>query len=478
LALNLVGGDFDRIIQPLSQDQAAPPGFMLLAKLATLVFGSGEVVLRSLPLLASILILPLAYLAFRRLIGPIGATIGLGLLSVSEVLILYGATFKQYEFDAMITLILLVSAIPGMDRKPGSWPYVLFAIVGAVSVWFSFPAAFVIGGIGLTMMIMDLVGGRTRSLLSWTAASAACGLSFVSAHLLLYRHYSRNQALLDWWDYLFAPFPPRSLANLKWYVDNFLNLFTLMSLPEHGLAAVAALFGIYCLGRVPERRGTALLLIGPILLTLAASALHLYPFGERTMLFAIPLLTALVAAGIGELAARRQGQSRVLAGIILGVLLLYPIYINVKYSIDPRIRIYQDIKPVMSYIAENWKEGDVLFVHWDAESLYDYYGTLQDFQGMRRFPVLHDVFPGDKSHRKERQASYLEKLKLIQGRPRVWFLFGIAGPDEADIVLELVDRRGTRLASRQGIAAAAYYFEFPSGVDRVEAPGPANGRGL
>ena len=478
LCINLVGVDFVDLTRPLSHDQAAPVGFMLLEKLVTSALGTGEVALRSLSLLASIVLLPVAYLVFRRLISPAGATIGLALLSVSETLITGGATFKQYEFDALVTVLLLLAAMPGLDRAPGYRPYALFAVVGAISVWFSFPAAFVIGGIGLTLMAMDLVGGRTRSMFLWAVASAACGLSFGAAYLLLYRHYSGSRYLLEWWTYAFVPFPPRSLADLKWYADNFLGVFGLMSLREQGLAAATAIFGVYCLCRQPERRVSALLLLAPIVLTLAASAMHLYPFGDRTMLFAVPLLAAAVGAGIGELAALQRGRGPVLASFMLGALLLYPVYVDLKYAIDPRARLYQDVKPVISYIAENWKEGDVLFVNWDAETLYDYYGNRQDFRGMSRRPVLHDVAPAPKSRRKEHLVWYAEQLKLIEGRRRVWFLFGIAGPDEADIVLELLDRRGTCLASRQEIGAAAYCFEFPSDVARALAPAPHDDRGL
>jgi Dolichyl-phosphate-mannose-protein mannosyltransferase len=460
LAMNVVGVDLGQLFRPLALDQAAPVGFMILQKLLVSAVGASEMGLRFLSLLSSILIIPLTYVLLVRLLTPGGTLIGLGLMALSEPLIYYGTTFKQYSFDALVTLILLIAALPGLRQVQGYGRYLLLGIIGAIAVWFSFPSVFVIGGIGLTLIFSDLRGGRLSSALLWGAASAFCALSFGIAYLLLYRHYAGNKSLQDWWIPAFAPFPPRSLTDLKWYVDSFLDMFLLSSLRERGLAAAMALFGAYSLWRDPLHRRFASWLLLPIALTLAASALRRYPFGDRTMLFAVPLFVSLIAAGVAATAATRRGQDMALAAIILGTLLLYPTFVDAKYLINPHARVYQDVKPVLSYIRENWNDGDVLFVHWDAETLYDYYVVKRDYLGMSRYFSLRDVHPGRTASREQKLASYSRQLNAIVGQHRVWFLFGIAGPDEADIVLEVLERRGKRLAGHQGVGAAAYFFEF------------------
>jgi hypothetical protein len=48
--------------------------------------------------------------------------IGLSLAALAEPLIFYGAVLKQYSFDALVTLVLLIVALPGLRRVHGRGP--------------------------------------------------------------------------------------------------------------------------------------------------------------------------------------------------------------------------------------------------------------------------------------------------------------------------------------------------------------------
>jgi hypothetical protein len=256
LALNFERADLGQLFRPLGFDQAAPVGFLILEKLSTAVLGSSEPGLRFLPLLAAILVLPLSYVLFHRFLSPESTLIGLGLVALSPVLIFWGAHFKQYSFDVLVALFLLIMALPGFCETPSRGQYMRFGIVGAIAIWCSFPAVFVIGGIGLTLIVWNLRGGRPLPALLWTASSAFCALSFGIGYLVSFRHYAGNDGLQWWWTFAFAPFPPRSLTDAKWYMDSFLKLFDLLLWRgrgyERGLAAVMAVLGAYSPGASPR----------------------------------------------------------------------------------------------------------------------------------------------------------------------------------------------------------------------------------
>jgi hypothetical protein len=146
LALNLVDAGFLDLLKPLRLGQAAPIGFLLAEKAVVEVFGSGELALRLLSLATSILIIPLFYLLVRRLLSPVGVLVGLTIVVLSEPLIVLGTTFKQYSLDVFVALVLLNLGLSALRKGPGNARYMVFAVIGAAAVWFSFPSVFVLGG--------------------------------------------------------------------------------------------------------------------------------------------------------------------------------------------------------------------------------------------------------------------------------------------------------------------------------------------
>ena len=61
LALNICGRSFAGLLAPLDYDQGAPIGFLMLERLAVVVFGPTELALRLVPFFASIAALALAF---------------------------------------------------------------------------------------------------------------------------------------------------------------------------------------------------------------------------------------------------------------------------------------------------------------------------------------------------------------------------------------------------------------------------------
>ena len=71
LSLNLLDASFPGPFKDLEYGQAAPPVFLLLERLMVIGFGSSEFVLRLLPFLAGMLLLPLFYYTARAFLrGP------------------------------------------------------------------------------------------------------------------------------------------------------------------------------------------------------------------------------------------------------------------------------------------------------------------------------------------------------------------------------------------------------------------------
>ena len=110
-------------------------------------------------------------------------------------------------------------------------------MLGIAAVWFSFPSVFVIGGVGFTLIVSDLLEGRRKEAAGWVTATALCGLSFAVGYLLSFRYYAKNNYLTNFWMHTLAR-SPRSIGDLKWYIDNFL-FFSLSSSDSESRACAA-----------------------------------------------------------------------------------------------------------------------------------------------------------------------------------------------------------------------------------------------
>jgi hypothetical protein len=472
--MNIVPMRLGGVFKPLALDQAAPPGFLFLAKLFCLRFGASEWALRLLPNLAVCLSLLLFYPVLKGLVAPAAEIVAVMLLALAQPIIDQGVAFKQYSFDALVTVLLLLAARFSLDRPDRAGRFPLIEVSGCLAAWFSFPSVFITGGIGLTGFFADLRAGRRRDASLWLATMFVCALNFGAAYMLMFRYYLGNHALTDRWAYAFAPMPPRSVRDLKWYWDHFRGLMYLLGVLEATLAGILFAYGIYHMSQDRDRthRLTIPLILWPLGLTLFASALHKYPFSDRLLIFSVPILAIGVGSGLAAVAVRSQRS--VLAAMLGGALMLYSSYLSVKYLVSPGDRVFQDVKPALADLKSHGKEGDCLFVNWDAETLYTWYADIINYQGMRRFPRIVGkapagvmISPNDVSV-DVRRGVYEQQIKSLEDPHRLWLVFGIAGQSEANVFLELLDRRGQRLYEHHEPAAAVYLYDLKPGSREVD----------
>ncbi len=443
--------EWDLITKPMLDEQEAPIGYRLLAKESTRWLGDGETALRMPALVASILVLVFYLILLQQVLPVRGQVIGLALMALSWPVAYYAARVKPYSGDALVAIILLIAAIWAMRRPPTLGSFATMAIVGIIAWVFSFPAVFMLGGIGLTLIVRSAAAGRTRESIGWIVVSSLWLAAFLALYLTVYRSAS-NPVQAPWYDEAgaFAPFPPRSIAQIKWYYDTFYEIFRLPAgLGTGELAGVLFLFGVYAIAARGERPLLAMLLI-PLLLALAASAMKKYPFMERLLLFSCPMLLTAIAAGMTAVGSTEPG-TRFLRRLVAVMLFLYPAYMTARVlTMSPQVAASgvfgnHDIKPALDHLADRWQDGDVVYVHFDAQTLYDYYVNIMNYKDLRGKPSVIGVMPRGEDGSSEHRIAYEKDLDRVQGRKRAWFLFGMATPKYLAETEPILDARGTRL---------------------------------
>ena len=437
LALNIVDRSFAGLFQPLDYDQGAPIGFLLVEKVLNLLFGDHEFVLRLFPFMAGVAALVLFYFLLRRTTTRIGLLAGLALFALGPELIYYSSEVKQYIVDVGVTITLLLLAMPLLEGRAEKKNYTYLGLAGVFSLWFSHPALFILAGLGIGLIIQAFEE-RSRPKMSmvlivgliWTANLGL--LYFVSL-----RGLSQNTFLLDYWGENFMPIPPWS--NWGWFSTVFSGLVQnqLGVYAPAGLILVLLILGFISLFNKHKTYGFALLTV--FILSLAASALRLYPLGGRLSLFLAPLVVILIGQSIEALQNFIQSPYR-LGGVLAILISLYLLYSPADEALHNFInpKYFEHIRPSMSTLSENWEEGDTLFVSNGAVPAFRFYAD--------RYGLGDVYFQTSQAADYSSSESIVADLQALDGNARVWVLIAHVYEkndfNEKDFLLSTLDSIG------------------------------------
>jgi hypothetical protein len=326
LALNIASRSALELIRPLDYNQAAPPVFLWIERLAVCAGGVNEVALRSWPFAAGVILLAVLWPLGRRLGGPAVAAAAVTMAALSPTLARHADEAKPYGPDALVTAVLLLVAVwaaeTGTRRR-----WIVLGAVGIIGIAASIPAVFVLAGLVAGLALHPRVrpdGWRPLAgcALAWALAAAAL-------YLLYYLPVATDARQHEGYAAAFLT-PGGGLGSRAGLALRGTLLPTFAGngwvVPVVPASAVAALAVIVMGGiAVAARRGgawAAALLGVPILAAVAASALRRYPLGvPRMMVFASPLLVLLVAlllAAIAE-AVPARWRTAMASGLVVAV---------------------------------------------------------------------------------------------------------------------------------------------------------------
>ncbi|HWO36137.1 MAG TPA: glycosyltransferase family 39 protein, partial [Candidatus Acidoferrum sp.] len=135
IALNLRLRTFVELLHPLSYDQTMPLALLLVIKSFASVFGYSELVLRFPSLLVGCALLIVTWILFSRIFETRVVLLVVAAMAVSEPLIYYSGELKQYELDALVTVLIVWLAVTTLkSTSDQSWPKLTAG--GAVAMLF------------------------------------------------------------------------------------------------------------------------------------------------------------------------------------------------------------------------------------------------------------------------------------------------------------------------------------------------------
>jgi hypothetical protein len=387
LALNIAARSFRGLGLPLDYDQTAPLLYLWATKLVTVLGGSNEYAMRAIPFVAGLAMLPLTYALARRLVNERAALLATGIAAVSPLYLQYVRQVKPYTLDGLAALVLLWLALDLMDRPTRQRPWRRLVIVGAVAIWTSIIAVFILAGLLVVLWFAHGIERPRRDRLA--VAGAVWAVSFLPAYMVVYHPASQNPYLQEFWrgsmltlwdpgvigrgwqatrEFIWQIFGGGSTEPPLAPVDRLLvdSVVVVMA----SLAAVGVRFTAQ---RASPAR--AALLLAPLAAAVAASLIGKYPIAGRIMLFAAPGFVIGVAAGATRLVESAAAGRRRVAVMTLAWFGLVGLSLPLGVTLALHPLAFEHLRPAVAELARrsHWREP--IYVNAAALPAWTFYTT-------------------------------------------------------------------------------------------------------
>jgi hypothetical protein len=466
VAASIIGRDWAGLLRPLDDMQVAPLGWLFVERAAYLFLGQSDYALRLPQLIAGLAALAVFGFAMRNMLGAAGAFVALALFALSPELVRYSAEVKPYGIDVLVAVVMIALSARYFFRqaKLALLDLAMLAAVGVAAIALSLPAAFVLAGFGSALALREALARRWPSLVG-LAGVGALWLGFFA--WLYLPAIQRDEVgtvggMQAFWADAFAPFPPTSVDDVKWYVQAVLRL---MNYAFGGasiwVAAIACALGAV----IAFRRNWlfTLAVLSPAVFALAASMLQIYPFHDRLVLFALPALFVLTGFAADAAADAFHGKKWLATGALAvsltigSVLALWGAFTRYPAPFGD-----EDIRPVLARLAERRSASEAIYVNRAGLPAFRYYaGDV----GLANAGVIEG-----RTVTRGTIGCALADLERISGESRVWIVYAhpepfLQTPPTEDVVLLFVaDAVGVRLDAIERAEVRAYLYAFPDGA--------------
>lgn len=378
LVFSILDQPYSALLSALPYNQAAPIGYMVVQKIIVSLLGNSEYSLRLITLLAGIASIFLFYSLINSFFKKRCQVWALALFIFCQPAIYYCSEVKPYGIDLFFTLLLSVLFLQVNEKKSG---WINLLIAGAASIYFSFPAIFILAGGGVCLFVKGIKNRDRKNLKKLISIGIFWIILFAINFYFFIRPGLQNDTLTSMHVTHSFPLTFWKIESLQWYLDfYFLQFRNPGGIFIHILAGMVAIIGLY--SALKSTSFKWLLLLTPFVLTLLVSSAGSYSTIPRLMLFSIPLLLCLVIEGLRNLAifVRRFFSfryRRLITPIVFLLLLLQPFLNAIHLTVEPKV--VEEIRPVIKHIASNWKAGDQLYIYSEANHAFKYYQRFYEW---------------------------------------------------------------------------------------------------
>lgn len=371
---NIYERDFWGLFKPLSYQQYAPPLFLWMEELWSLLFGYSEQAMRLTALLCGISALFVYRKILLQLLPLYSSLLPLGLFCFAPILAKYATEVKQYIPDAFIaiTLILFALKIP-LHHSTRFQFSVRWIVMGSVAIWASQPSVFILASVSLYYFVQCWADKKWTYIPSLIIIALIWLSQFFIYYWLILRQQINSGYLQNYHQEYFLFALPKTIA--EWQ-HNGLRMGELLHnsvgyyLVPFYLGTVLIITGLISLFQ--KSFPLFVLIVGPIALTLLAAALHQFSLIERVCIFVLPFM--MILAGFGLDYFIQLGNKAVTTGATFAALLILSLH-NFG-SLFYRKYQFQELTVGLDYLLQENANGSELYVDCASRDTYIYYTQI------------------------------------------------------------------------------------------------------
>lgn len=391
LAINVIGRNFFELFLPLDLDQTAPPLFACLSKFFGYFIKQSELAFRFVPLLSSIISIPVFFLLCRNFChNKISNIFALFLFTFNYQIVYYSQEFKQYSSDILIFLLVLLSYFYIDFKSAKKSSLIAFGCVLGVTLWASYTSVFAVLALAFALVIKNF--SHLKNIWkNYLYCFVPFGL-FLLCFWVFKQNLNNSFYLHIFWHDGFLNWDLSNLSklindNLHFYFVNFNNKFfvwlTLI------IGSCVLLFRL-------KNKSYSLIMFS-ILFAFLLSYLHIYPLYNRVSLYLSPLLFIVMAMAFDlplEETIKLKWVKKALTvfwGVISAFVFLH-FCTNYFHLLKIKIldkQFYIEATPQLLKIAESkMKKDDILYVSAMSSINYRFYSNFYNIDN-----VILETFP-------------------------------------------------------------------------------------
>jgi hypothetical protein len=459
IARSLVSRDYVGLVaEPLQGDQAGPVLWLWSTRVSLDLFGDGERQLRLVPLLAGLVTLVLTWRLARRLLPDVLVPVAVGLVVLSPALLYFSNEVKPYALDVAVVLALVLLALRSRGNARA------LSIAGAVAVWASFAAVFVLAGLSVVLVLQALARDGLPAAVRAAAVLSGWVVSLGLSYVLVLHRLADSEILSTFWEHTF---PDGSGDLPTWLLRRSIDLTRdPLELAFWPVALVLLGVGVYRLSR--RLPSTTLLTFSGVPIAYLAAAISAYPFASRLALWLVPLACIALAAALPPRVDR--GRPLLLAAAAL-TLVAAPMAAESLPQVTSVLQ-RNELRPVMEQLKAEKEPGDLVLVDIPAKAPFDFYTELtgQGRDGVMLFATTEEV--GGRCN---------DEAALLTGRfatQRVWVVYAHQLQDTRrlgtrDDMLARIEDVTNRARTIDRFGAKAVLFD-PDAPERPDSDEPRN----
>ena len=290
IALNFRDRSFAGLGGRLWLDQSAPLGWLALQRIALLVLGSSELVLRAVPAFFGVATIFAAFFVGRRWLTTAGCTVLVLLCTLGQWVSFHALELKPYSADTFWGLFLpalAAAAASGSASEARRKDLAIWAAAAAIGHWFSLGALLVLPA---CFVVLAMPVRRNPDGVRLLATAFSVVIASVAVHYFVaIRHAVGSESLQEYWQFAFPPQDAGISGSLRWLYNQLPGFAAKPGGTSQAVPFwISAALGFAFAPAAARLLGFAAALV--VLSGFALAALRMMPLYERLSLWFVPAL--------------------------------------------------------------------------------------------------------------------------------------------------------------------------------------------